>query len=204
MPTSCRTSSSFAHTPIAFAPAACSAVRRSCSACSTFCSSARWKAARPRKSKSPSMRSARAPSSTCRRTRWCASTSTSSVASSKSSTRAPGAGEPVRLSDPKGGISVRRSRADDRLRKTGPRSPPSRRRRERARRRWLIPALAVSLVLNALVLAAVFLRPQPPSGRVPRSAPERRLVAAAQRRAHDHSSSWATTTSSARPTRRWR
>jgi hypothetical protein len=73
----------------------------------------------------------------------------------------PGAGEPVRLTVPKGEyrfVFETTAVSEDRPAVATEPPPP-----ERVRRRWLLPALAVSGVLNALVIAALFLRPQPPA-----------------------------------------
>lgn len=69
-----------------------------------------------------------------------------------------GASEPVRLSIPKGEYRFVVDAAAIEAQVAVPEvTPPS-----LARRKWLLPAFAASVVVNALVLAAVFLRPQAP------------------------------------------
>ncbi len=155
-----------------------------------------------RRSKSPSTRSARARNSTCRRTRWSASTSTSSVASSKSSM-------PARVRASRCGSAFPRastgSSSKPRRRRSGgetaaeevPLPPPPR------WRKWVMPALAASLAINAIVVAVMLLRsPSPPDEfqQVRESAVWSPLLRISVR------CSWlsGTTTSSARRTSPWR
>jgi hypothetical protein len=75
----------------------------------------------------------------------------------------PGAGEPVRLSIPKGEYrfvveaAAVPPRPEDDIAELASVVPPP------ARRRWVMPVLVGSAVLNIIVLAVIFLRPAPPS-----------------------------------------